>query len=293
MRIVNMTQGDDTWLEWRTTGIGSSDIAAIMGKSPFKTPLDVYYEKSCIGKTKDMTAAMCRGKMYEEEARLKFSKKMREEFLPCCCEMEDKPYFIASLDGYSKEGNAILEIKIPGRKVLELAKQVKIPEQYEIQMQWQMMVANVCYAYFCCYAPETGELYVVEIMEDPDLQDVLANAAEKFWSDFSHAIPPPEQKGDKNKNIMLVYDDRFKSLAAMYILLKEEIKEREEALKEIKQQILSYSADGNFGGYGISVVKTKARETYDIDAMKRDGINLQKYMKKSPEEENYQIRVNT
>ena len=33
------------WLEWRRKGIGGSDVAAIMGISPFRTARDIYYDK--------------------------------------------------------------------------------------------------------------------------------------------------------------------------------------------------------------------------------------------------------
>ena len=35
----------DQWLEYRRLGIGGSDVAALMGISPFRTARDVYYDK--------------------------------------------------------------------------------------------------------------------------------------------------------------------------------------------------------------------------------------------------------
>ena len=35
----------EEWLSARRTGIGGSDIAAILGLSPWRTPLDVYRDK--------------------------------------------------------------------------------------------------------------------------------------------------------------------------------------------------------------------------------------------------------
>ena len=35
----------EEWLEWRRKGIGGSDVAAIMGISPFRTARDIYYDK--------------------------------------------------------------------------------------------------------------------------------------------------------------------------------------------------------------------------------------------------------
>ena len=35
----------EQWLEYRRLGIGGSDVAAIMGISPFRTARDIYYDK--------------------------------------------------------------------------------------------------------------------------------------------------------------------------------------------------------------------------------------------------------
>ena len=39
----NLTR--EEWLEWRRHGIGGSDVAAIIGVSPFRTARDTYYDK--------------------------------------------------------------------------------------------------------------------------------------------------------------------------------------------------------------------------------------------------------
>ena len=36
----------DKWLELRRQGIGGSDAAAIMGLNPWKTPMDIWLEKT-------------------------------------------------------------------------------------------------------------------------------------------------------------------------------------------------------------------------------------------------------
>ena len=38
----------DEWLAYRKTGIGGSDVAAILGISPFGTARDIYYDKLSI-----------------------------------------------------------------------------------------------------------------------------------------------------------------------------------------------------------------------------------------------------
>ena len=37
----------EQWLAWRRRGIGGSDVAAILGISPFRTARDIYYGATC------------------------------------------------------------------------------------------------------------------------------------------------------------------------------------------------------------------------------------------------------
>jgi predicted phage-related endonuclease len=42
--IVDTTGiSEEQWLEYRRTGIGGSDVSAVMGVSPFTTARDLYY----------------------------------------------------------------------------------------------------------------------------------------------------------------------------------------------------------------------------------------------------------
>jgi putative phage-type endonuclease len=55
----------DEWLAARRTGIGGSDIAAILGLSPWRTPLDVYRDK-VDGAEQPETEAMRWGRLLED-----------------------------------------------------------------------------------------------------------------------------------------------------------------------------------------------------------------------------------
>ena len=41
-----MEQKSEEWLDWRKKGIGSSDAPIIMGVSPWKTPFELWEEKT-------------------------------------------------------------------------------------------------------------------------------------------------------------------------------------------------------------------------------------------------------
>ena len=59
----------DKWLEIRRSGIGGSDIAGIMGISPWSTPLAVYCDKVGLRPPQDPTVAMEFGTRMEPTLR--------------------------------------------------------------------------------------------------------------------------------------------------------------------------------------------------------------------------------
>ena len=46
MRVINLVQRTPEWLEWRALGISASEVAVILGRSPYKTPWRLWAEKT-------------------------------------------------------------------------------------------------------------------------------------------------------------------------------------------------------------------------------------------------------
>lgn len=276
MKAVDLIQGTEGWLEWRRSGIGASDIAAIIGISPFKTAMDVYEEKLGLTSSKDPNPYMLRGQMYEEEARNEFTSKYGGSYEPICCQHDQHPYIIASLDGYDRKTKIILEIKIPGKKVMELARAGIIPDYYKVQMDWQMLAkTDACSAIYAPYCPETKEVYRIPYPRDEIATESLKKASRKFWDDFRLGIFPPLQKGD----FLEIDDPAFEKVATEYIDIHNQIKILEGKKKSIKPKVLDFGDDGNFRGFGLKCLKISGRSTYDMKKMEEEGININKYKK--------------
>jgi hypothetical protein len=66
-----------------------------------------------------------------------------------CVLRTDAPYLRASLDGLDLDFDCLLEIKAPSDKVFEKYLSTwQIPENYYLQMQYQMLCSDVEYGYF-------------------------------------------------------------------------------------------------------------------------------------------------
>jgi putative phage-type endonuclease len=106
--------GRQQWLEERRKGIGGSDVAALLGLSPWKSPLDVYLDKIGEAPPDKETKRQRRGQAIEPLILRKFEERMgvqvarfREPLVS-----ERHPFMRANLDGrMPNEGGQIVEAK--------------------------------------------------------------------------------------------------------------------------------------------------------------------------------------
>lgn len=196
MKVISLTQGSEAWLEWRKTGIGASEVAAICGIDPYKTALDVYNDKKGLSKPR-RNSAMQRGIDYEDEARRVFNRVREHPFEPMLFEHEEYDWMKASLDGYCSFTRMLLEVKIPKRDVLDMARYGQVPIHYLYQMQWQLYVSGAVKGYFFAYNPDTLESYVVEVYPDDELLYKILQVVTEFYFTNILGNIPPKDKSDR------------------------------------------------------------------------------------------------
>lgn len=154
--IVNLEQGTPEWHAWRAEGIGSSDVAAIMGVSPWCSREQLLEEK-LRGYTVADNWATRRGKAKEPQIVRHMSRVLGAHFVPVCFESDYSAWMRASLDGYddaNPESHGMemcqrhrrrraIEVKAPDWKTHELNLYGHVPAYYHVQVQWQMLVAEL------------------------------------------------------------------------------------------------------------------------------------------------------
>lgn len=265
MKIVDgLVQGSDAWKEFRECGIGSSEIAAIMGLSSFKKAIDIYNEKMGIT-TPYVNYAMKRGSSYEDEARRAFEGDSNLPFHPTCCIHPEYDYFRASLDGYNQEANSILEIKVPKEKNYQ-AMCESIPEMYNLQMQWQLMVSGAKTAVFLVYNPESKEFKATVVHPDISLFEKMTEAAKIFWENFQKGIPPEAPED----HFLCIEDDELEEKSKRWIEAGEMIKIGKQIQEEERSFMLDFGDDGDFRGKLLSFKKVYSEGRVDYEAMLAD-----------------------
>lgn len=126
-RFQQLTKADRhaAWLESRRQGIGGSDMGTILGLNAYKTPYELWLEKTGRVEPEDISGrwAVVRGNALESELRKRFRAAHPEMLVTDGTDKQfvsrGKPYLRASLDGIlQKEDGSfgILEIKTAGNR---------------------------------------------------------------------------------------------------------------------------------------------------------------------------------
>lgn len=271
------TQNTPEWKEWRKSKIGASDAAAILGISPWTTPLALYEEKLGLRPSKDLTAAMARGLELEERARSEYERISGELVFPQVVVHPAFEWCIASLDGMSLNEKHIVEIKCPGKSTHDLASLGKIPDHYYAQLQHQMFVTNLKTVDYFSFDGEKGFLIVVE--RDERFIENMFKEEVKFMECLLTLTPPNVTEDDY---IDMRSRTDFNFLESEYIYLSEKIKYLEERKEDNKKLILEHSEGKNCYGRKIRVTKkiSKGRIDYDkIECLK--DLDVEVYRKPS------------
>ena len=258
----------------RKLGLGGSDIAPIMGLSPWCTPLDVYRDK--------MNPAV----IYEEESEdLKRGARVEKYILQEYCEVNNcaietnLPPFIDPEYPFMR-GN--IDARVIGENVIVEAKSTKcpiakweegIPEYYRTQVAYYAMLSNAervdvpvlfsnwqyaCFTYW----------------RDYEFEDRIKKAVIDFWNKHIVAgIPPEPSTPAELQEVYPRIEDAKTIKADSYIREKVNIwqetllrrRELEKQEEKLKIEIQSFMGDAGILDVGFCKVALKERTANRLD----------------------------
>jgi putative phage-type endonuclease len=288
-KLNDLKQGTKEWHDFRSLGIGGSDIACITGTSPYKTAYVLWTEK-----TKQAIAsstvnwAMKRGTDNEPIARDMVESLTGKIWPPELFVKEAKPHLRVSLDGIS--GDEILEIKVPSEKLvtaIEVDGIAAVPAHYMDQMQYQLLVTDTKRCLFVCFHPERNKISSLWIDRDQEHIDRLEKLADAFWNCVETKTAPELS----DKDFIEVSAQSFIDDAKTYSDLHSSIKVLEMKLDAVKERILD-QAKGHpaIRGGGLRVLGYSVKGTIDytkIEALK--FIDVEQYRK--PSRQQFKITI--
>lgn len=236
-------------LEERRKGIGGSDVAAILGLSKFKTPLDVYHDKLFGAKT-EMTQPMMAGILLEDTIAnwymLESNRKvLRDNKIRY---HKDIPYLLANIDRIilptNGEGRGILEIKTAGLYAARFWED-EPPMDYTLQLQHYLDVTGYTWGEFAVLVGgQDFRRYYVE--RDEELIQLKNERLTNFWENHVLKAIPPDPINEKDLAQLYARHTEGKVIEAaedtrntIYDLktLKEKIKQLEEEEAQLTERL--------------------------------------------------------
>lgn len=279
-KLVDLAQGSPEWYEFRNGKIGASMAAAIMGVSPWQTPLQLW-EEICLGKSRAPTPAMMRGTLMEKNALEWVRNKYKVDYRPAVIQSTKYEWFIASLDGwqdYTDEFPKILEIKCPGPDSHLKALEGNVPENYFPQLQHQMAVSGAPSCLYFSYDGETGVAIVVK--RDEEYIKTLISKETAFFCSTIDFTPPNAQ----DKDVVDLDDSEAFTKAERYVQLDRLVEELQKEQETIREYLISKAPHSKVRIGELKISKVSRKGAIDYSKIKElSVVDLEAYRKKNSE----------
>jgi len=264
-----MTKED--WLKFRNKGIGGSDVATICGINKYKSPLQLWLEKTNQIDPVEAGEAAYFGTLLEPIVREEFTRRsgLRVDTINSILKHPVFDFMLANVDGIVIDENnnkAIFEAKTASVFKSEQWEDNKIPEEYMLQIQHYMAVTGFNKTYIACLLG--GNKFIYKVIErDDELIDMIIQLEFNFWECVKNNVPPKIDGSEScsdlmsrlypnaNKDSSIILPDEAQLLVEQYNSSKEQEKqfsERKEEAANILKQMLGENEVGVINDTKIS-----------------------------------------
>ena len=230
--VSTLNLDKESWLRYRKNGIGGSDAGAVCGLNPYRTAIQVYYDKTSEEIEETDNEAMRQGRELEEYVARRFceasGKKVRRA--NAMFYDEKNPFMLADVDRMIVGENAGLECKTASPYMAEQWKDGSIPVSYQIQCYHYMAVCRTD-AWYIAVLIYGREFKYYRIERDDEVIENLIRIEKEFWN--GNVIPRVMPDPDGSKTADLAIAERFKDAQRNTILLSgfdERLRRRQELL---------------------------------------------------------------
>lgn len=203
---INAVSDREAWLKQRRSYLGGTDMAAIVGMNPYKSPLSVFLSKR--GEMDDMSGVKAEmGTVLEPLVKAMFAREtgLKVSAAPEHVTHPEYPFLGGNPDGVVSTppgwqgalGEGILECKTydyntshewgkPGTE--------DIPRAYYVQVTWYMGLTGERLCYVAALQRTTGDFGVYPIHFDEETYELLVAEGVRFWNEhiLTGDEPQPE-----------------------------------------------------------------------------------------------------
>lgn len=227
----------EEWLRYRKQGIGGSDAGAICGLNPYRTAMQVYYDKISDETEEFDNEAMRQGREFEDYVARRFTEATGKRVRRANYMFQDErnPWMLADVDRMMIGENAGLECKTASPYMADKWKDGKIPLSYQIQCYHYMSVCNAD-AWYLAVLIYGREFKYYKIERDEKLIADLVQIEKNFWENHVLKRILPEPDGSKISDSVIA--EHYKNAMAETIPLTgfdEKLKRRQDLVELISR----------------------------------------------------------
>ncbi len=266
--------------------IGASDAAAAIGINPYKTPVDLYFEK--IGQAEPFAGneRTYWGNMLEQPVANRLAEetgfKLRKHGQTLIA--KDYPFMACHLDFKVTGQPIVVEIKTGGfftRKDWGPSGGDEIPDQYLVQVHHQMICAGYDKALVGVLLGGQ-EFRHYEIKFDKDLAQLIIEKEAEFWEHVTTRTPPPATTLEDIASLYPIDTGSSIEATAEIVEIVEQLKaakaesaEQKSKTDALELQLKTFMADNStligLDGKPLATWKTQTTNRIDTTGLKLDA----------------------
>ena len=281
------------WLAYRKQGIGGSDAAVVCGISRYRSPVELWMEKTNQMPDQEAGEAAYWGTQLEGLVRAEFTKRtgIEVEHRMELLRSDEHPFMQANLDGVCHNpdiGPCIFEAKTASAfKAGEW--EGGIPDEYLLQIQHYMAVTGYRGTYIAALIG--GNSFRWKFIErDDELIAAMILLEERFWQHVQDKTPPvldgsdsaarflAEQFPNSTPNSRIELPNRAEQLIQQYDTACQQIRDLTEQKQQAENQLKQMLGENEAGTAGEHIVtwKNVVQERLDSKTLKAEHPALYK-----------------
>ena len=287
------------WLEYRKLGIGGSDASVVCGINRYKSPVELWMEKTNQLQAQEAGEAAYWGTQLEPFVRAEFTKRTGIEVrtVSQLLQSEEHPFMLANLDGICEVpdvGTCVFEAKTASAyKAGEW--EDTIPDEYALQLAHYLAVTGYAGAYIAVLIG--GNTFKWKFVgRDEELISMLVELESAFWNHVQDGTPPPLDGSDASAKFLadrfhdsipkshITLPDTAADLLAQYDEACEELEavtERKQRAENLLKEMMGENEVGTAGGRVVTW-KSVSQERLDSKTLKAEHPALcKKYTNKT------------
>ena len=275
----------EEWLAIRNQGIGSSDSAAVVGLSPYKSPLELWMEKTGRKPPDDLSdnEAVFWGSTLEPVIAQVYGEKTGAKVrqVHAVLQHHEHPHMLANLDrivAHPEDGHGLLEIKTAGLWS-EAYWEDGVPEHYQCQVLHQLAVTGKPWADVAVLIGGQ-EFRTYRIERDEEKINALIELEDQFWQHVLNDTPPEVDGSESSgKALSMLYpsdngeavdfsdSEEMNALFKRLLLARQErerVELEEATLKQQVQSAIGFTSNAIFASGKVGWKKVKGSTATDF-----------------------------